>query len=412
MCIPPSLPRYKTFAATLGVCVQTWSSANSQDFTKQLADSAILGLLGGRTTGEIPGILTTGGMKGGFSSGVGLSSLYDSNLFLQRKGPQSELTTLLAPTIRYVTDPEGGAPLSITAGYQPVARAYMENPDLNGVDHSGDVALKIEGSKTAISAFTRYDTTSGTDRLTGKFVTSNFLSTGILYVYQIGTKTSAFAGLASDVSDYESSDLVGYQIYSAQIGTFWSATELLSIGPSMNYTHSKSDNTGEREAWALTMQARYIAAETLVFLGSLGIDYAEISREGGNGTTGLTGSMTANYSINERWIWMNSIRYVTVPSANEMNYFINNFVISTALNRSLLRATIGAGMDLNLSEYEEASEVKYHLGNENNISFFVHYKRNVFSERIGIYSMVRYSLNDGREDWSQIQVSAGLKFQF
>jgi hypothetical protein len=412
MLLPPSPSRYKTLAAALGVCVQTWSTANSQDFTKQIADSAILGLLGGRTTGEIPGILTTDGIKGGFSSGVGVSSLYDSNLFLERNGPQSELTTIIAPTIRYVTDPEGGAPLSFTAGYQPVARAYLENPDLNGVDHSGDIVMKIEGSKTSISAFTRYDTTSGTDRLTGEFVTSNFLSAGILGVYQIGTKTSAFAGLASDVSDYESSNLVGYQIYSAQIGTFWSVTELLSIGPSLNYTNSKSDNTGEREAWALTMQARYIAANTLVFLASLGIDYAEISRQDGNGTAGLTGSMTANYSINERWIWMNSVRYVTVPSANEMNYFLNNFVISTALNRSLQSATIGGGLDLNLSEYEEASEVKYHLGDEKNLSLFIHYKRNVFSERIGFQSMVRYSLNDGRVDWSQVQVSAGLKFQF
>lgn len=411
---PPSrTSKSKAAIVILGMmCIQMWCSAAAESLTLQVANVDPLGLANYVPGGGALDLGMENGIKGVFSYGLGVSSVYDSNFSLSEDDPDSEFSTNLSPWINYRSDPEGGARVSFTANYAPVMRTYLQNSDLNGTDQSGNVAMTVAGSKTVVSLYMSYNEVSGTDRLTGVFVNGTVLNTGILGTYQIAPRTSLSASWTAGMSDYGSGAVVGSNIYTAQFGGFWSATERFSFGPAIRYAVTESDNTGTRDAWALSVQAQYRVGERIQISGSLGLEYAKSSRDDANSTVGLTGGLTANYAINERWGWTNAIRYVTVPSPTESNYVVKNLSISTALNRQLLRATVGTGLELNLSDFVEVGTVGAKLASEENLSAFLSYRRNLFSERLAFESKFRYSVNDGAVDWSQFQLSAGLAIQF
>jgi hypothetical protein len=50
--------------------------------------------------------------------------------------------------------------------------------------------------------------------------------------------------------------------------------------------------------------------------------------------------------------------------------------------------------------------------NQENLSFFLGYGRNLFSERLSFNSQIRYSVNSGQTDWSQFVLSLGLNYTF
>jgi hypothetical protein len=101
-----------------------------------------------------------------------------------------------------------------------------------------------------------------------------------------------------------------------------------------------------------------------------------------------------------------------VPSPSEENYVINNLSISTALYRELLRANVGLGLSMNVGTYDGVGPVGVQLEDDKNFGIFVSYRRKFMHERLEFDSRVRYSVNNGNSDWDQVQVSAGLKFQF
>jgi hypothetical protein len=206
--------------------------------------------------------------------------------------------------------------------------------------------------------------------------------------------------------------VVGSEIYTAQVGGFWAATERFSFGPSIRYSMTKSDLTGDRDAWALLMQARYQVGERIAVSGSLGAEATKNSRDSGNDAVKMTGDLTANYTINELWAWRNSVRYVTVPSPTTVNYVVNNLMISSELNRQFLKATAGLGMELNVSDYTGVGTVTETPLAEDNYSVFLSYHRTIFTERLAMDSRVRYTVNNGSTDWDQFLVTLGLNLEF
>lgn len=398
--------------AVIGTCIPIWSSASAQNFAARVANSDSAGLSAILPLKEPLGLALGEGLKGGFTYGLGMDSVYYSNFFLAENNPESELGINFLPWISYGTDPEGGAKISFTANYRPIVQTYLENSDLNGVDQSGDITMSIEGSKTVISAYASYGQSSGTDPIIGEFVNETFFAAGIQGTYQVASRTALSASFATAMSDYGSGSVVGSNIYTTYIGGYWSATERLSFGPAINYITTDSDNTGTRDAWDFSMQAQYKVGERIQVTGSLGVQYAQNSRDAGSSTVGLTGRLRANYAINEKLTWVNSVQYVTVPSPTELDYLINNLLVTTALNRKLLRARVGLGVDLSIASYEGVGAVTAELENKNNVGVFVSYSRKFFLERLNFDSRVRYSVNNGQTDWSQLLVSAGLNVQF
>ncbi len=413
--IPNILRRKMTFAVMIvaqGLCVPLGNCATMQFLPTSYLGASPLGLRAAlpRSDGSVFGLEE--GIKGGLTYGIGLNTVYDSNFSLSEHDPENELTVNIMPWITYCSDPEGGAPFSFNASYNPNIRTYLNNPGLNGMDHSGSINMKVEGAKTLITAYMNYNTVSGTDRYSGTFVQGSLLNAGISGTYQIAPRTSLFANFRLAMSDYGSSALVGSDTYSAEVGGFWSASERLSFGPAIRYTKGKSVNTGDRDAWALNMQAQYLMGEKLRFQGTLGLEYAKNSRDSGNSTLGLTGRLAASYAITERLQWESSVRYATEPSPTDMNYMLNNLTITTGLSRKLLRATVGLGVELDFSDYVGVGTTGTTQANEDNLSVILSYRRKLFLERVDFDSSIRYGLNSGGHEWSQIQVSAGIYFQF
>jgi len=413
---PPRTSRTKAAVALSCACFFPWSAARGQNFTTQVASPDPLGFYGVLPVGDGFGLglgpsSLGDGLKGGLTYGVELLTVYDNNFFLQESGTKSEMTALVTPKFNYTSDPEGGARYSLVANYTPAFRGYWHNSDLNGVDNSGDVTFHARGSKSELTAYLRYSELAGTDRLTGQFVNGALFTTGLEGNYQVAPRTSVFASWSMASSDYQDSGLIGSDIFTTNVGAFWSATERLAFGPSVRYILSESDNTGSRDAWSLNFQARYKAGERMQFLASIGLETAKSSRDSGD-TTGLTGNLTALYAINDRLVWRNSIEYVTVPSPDQTNFVVNNFSYSSSLERQLTRGTIGVGIDLNLSQYEGVGPVGASPEDEENISAFITYRRKFFLDRLQFETELRYTENNGGTDWDQLRINAGVEVQF
>lgn len=390
-------------------CCSTWA----QNFTARYTTLDPFGATGPLPFGQALAIGDTGvGLKGGVEYGVGIDSVYDSNFFQTENDQTDELHASISPRISYLTDPEGGARVSITAAYQPVIRSYLENSELNGIDQSGNVSVIISGSRTVISAYAGYTQESGTDRLVEEFVTGSALNLGLRGTYQVAPRTSLFASGSTSISDYGESSVVGFDNNTLSLGALWAATERLSIGPSIDFSRSNSDNTGTGDSWGLSANATYSAAERIQLVASLGFQYSDYSRESQAGGFNLTGSLSANYKISELWSWSTSIQSGVIPSPTQTNFVINNWSISTSINRMLMIGSVGLGLDFSFSNYETVGAADTSLSAEENLGVLLSYQRPFFLDRVGFNTSVQYILNSGQSDWSQILLSAGLSMEF
>ncbi len=405
-------PSQTLFMALNGLLLQFGWAAGAEVLATPLPGASPLGLRAVLPGGTGTGFAPVEGFKGGFDYGLAAHAIYDSNFLLTDTNPKSELSSNILPWIRYSSDAQAAAPFSLTASYQPILRVYEHNSNLNGVDNSGGISLKVAGAKTFMAAYLNYNTVSGTDSYSGTFVKGVLLATGLRSSYQIAPRTTLFASLGTTQTDYGSSSLVGSTAHTAEVGGMWAATERCSFGPGLRYTKDQSDNTGTREAWSLNMNARYLMDTQLQFMASLGVQHATNSRDAGNSTVGLTGALAASYSINERWMWDSSIRYVNEPSANDVNYIINHLTASTTLTRQLLRGSVSLGLEWVQSDYTQVGTVGTQLSNESNYNAVLSYHRTMCLDRLDFDTSIRYAINEGNRNWSQLQVSAGVTLRF
>lgn len=405
---PPRKTRIIALAA-ISLC----GFARAQNLSLMVADSNPLGLGNFVPSGKDLDLGLEGTIKGDFGYGLGVITNYNSNLFLTDANEESEVYASVSPWFRYHSDPEGGAIATFTANYTPIINTYLDHSDLNSFDHSGDAVLTLRGSRTEISVFGRYNELTGTDWLTGDFVAGSLITGGIRATRQIASRTSINGGWSVSMSDYGSSANVGADVYTTYFGGMWVSSSRLSLGSTIRYTVSESDNTGTRDAWALLMEARYRVGERIWLSASVGPEYSQNSDGGsGDGSVGLAGSISARYVINDRWSWTTSINNATVPSPSETSYQVNDLTISTALNHQLLRGWISGGLEFRFSDYESVGTVATLRDDEQNTSVYLTYGRNVFSERLFLDSTARYSINDGETDWSQFTLSVGLSVAF
>lgn len=410
----PSPPlRNHWIAAAAAALAMSGGLSSAQNFTMQVADPDPLGL-----RDLMPGVQGVDlgfadGIKGDFGYALRTEGQYNSNFFLTDGDEEQELSFLITPTVNYVSDPEGGAPVSFKASYTPTYRAFLENSDLNAFDQSGDVTLTIQGSRTMLNLFGRYAESSGTDRLTGDFINGSVFNGGLRASREIAPRTTLFGDLTASMSDYGSTANVGSEIYTASFGGLWRASENTQIGTSLRYTLQESDNIDAVDGWALLIEARYKLGERTHLSASLGPEFTNDSgTSGGDASIRLRGDLTARYAITELWMLQTSLVSASVPSPNEANYLVNDIRFSTALYRQLVRGYIGTGLEYNFSDYEDVGAVAFDRDNEQNLSWFLSYRRPLFSDRVDLDTTLRYSVNDGLVDWDQWVLSAGLNVAF
>ena len=408
----PAYPPRKVWISALAPLALFHGTAAGQDFSTRIGNSNPLGI-GAFIPSESKldmDLGLKGKFKGQFFYGVGAETTYSSNFFLTEDNEDDELTLQFAPWITYVSDPEGGAPISLTANYSPSFQAFLENSDLNSADQNANFTLTFTGSRTDVSLFGSYSQLSATDELTREFVDGALFTTGIRANRQIASRTSMNGGATFAITDYSTGDVEGAEMYTTYFGGLWEATQRLDVGSTIRYTMSESDNVTGTSAWALLLDLRYKAGERIWLSSSLGPQFTEDGESGSS--IGLTGDLSARYLINERWTWTTSLRAVTVPSPDETDYVVNNTTLSTSLQRQLLRGSIGGGVDFRLSQYESVGDTVTSPDDEQNIRFFLTYGRPLFSERIGLNTRISYAVNDGEAEWSQVEASVGLNLAF
>lgn len=414
----PSSPRRKIWISALAVLAALSPLSRGQNFTTMVADPDPLGLGAFVSDGGLRGmdLGLEGAIKGDLIYGIGLRSEYNTNFFETENDEESELATFISPWISYTSDPEGGATFSLIANYQPSFNFYLENSELNGNDQSGDLTFRFRGGRTSLDVFGRYTQSSGTDILTGEFVEGTVASAGFLASRQIAPRTSMKAAWTYSESDFGSSDNEGATVQTASLGALWQSTERLSFGPSLRYTMNESDTIGRRHAWALLLSARYKAGERISLSAALGPEYSTASgQEDGEDEEdqlGVAASLVANYRINERLSWRTSINTAAVPAPDQANFVIDNVEFRTSLQREFLRGSLSLGLSHLFSDYQRVGETLDSRDAGKYTSIFVGYGRNVFSERIGFNSELRYSFNRGETDWEQVLVSVGLSVEF
>jgi len=380
--------------------------ASAEDFSLRVSD-------GNRALNEtfFPSPLDAG-LKGGFDYGIGANLTYDSNFFLSDDYTESELYADVSPWITYRTDPEGGAEFSMEAHYSPSFVAYLNNEDLNAINHSGGGSFTYAATRTTFTAYADYAEVSMADRLVGGFIEGSIFSYGISGSYQLAPRTAILAGWSASQSDYTSGARSGSDIYTTEVAGLWDATERLRIGPSLTYTMTESDSTGERDAVALLVKTRYKWGEHVLLDAAGGLEYAKNSRSNEGWELGFTGRFSADYVLNDMWTFRAGMRYSTVPSPNNLNYLVNDLSFTSAIIRNFERSSLELGMGISFSDYEAVGLVVGNREDDEFMNAYLAYKRRIYSDRVKFEAAIRTARNQGDKDWSQWQITTGVSVDF
>ncbi|MEY5020408.1 MAG: hypothetical protein RLZ22_1496 [Verrucomicrobiota bacterium] len=382
------------------------NGARAAEISTRIADPTPWSTGGGMLEQMVPSELK---IKGGLNLALQVGTIYDSNFFLDETNSENETSFYASPLIEYISDPEGGAMSSFKASYGPSFRAYNENSDLNDVDHVGEVVWTLRGSRTELTLFGRYNELSGTDRLSGEFVNGSLFNGGVRLERRIASRTIGFLGASSAISDYSQSDYEGSEVNSVFLGGLWEATERTALGSSLRYSRVSGDGVPDINAWAWLLEARHRVGSRINLSASLGPEYAQ---DGDVDRLGVTGFFRATYNFAERWSWINSIRHALVPTSSSNNQLVDDLVVSTTLQRSLERGSIGGGLEYRYSEFVNVGPDADQRSDEQNAAFVLSWSRPFFSDRVTLDTSARYAFNSGRSDWEQFLFALALKSAF
>jgi hypothetical protein len=386
--------------------VMAQSGVRAAEISTRIADPTEWSTGGGMLEQMVPTELK---IKGGMNLALQVGATYDSNFFLDETNGESETSFYASPLIEYISDPEGGAKSSFAVSYRPSFIAYNENSEYNDVDHVGEVRWTIRGSRTELTLYSRYDELSGTDRLSGEFVNGSLFTGGMRLERRLASRTIGYLGASSAISDYSQSDLQGAQVDSVFLGGLWEATSRTAYGSTVRYSHISGDGVPDVDAWALLLEARHMVSDRINLSASVGPEYAQ---DGDADRLGVTGFLRATYNFAERWAWINSIRHALVPTSTSSNQLVDDLVVSTTLQRSLERGSIGGGLEYRYSEFVNIGRDADLRNDEQNAAFVLSWSRPLFTDRLAFDTSARYAFNSGRSDWEQFLFALALRSSF
>lgn len=402
-------------AWTLGVLlgfVSASSNASAADFSLQLAGADRMmreGIFPAGLFGAVLDPTMEGAIKGQVAYSFSTIASYTSNASLAAGG-DSDLILSFRPTAYYTTDPAGGARYVINAYYAPSYQHYFEDSSRGGFNQSGGVSFSTSGARASVGSFFNVAQSSGADRITGGFSDVTIISGGLSASYQVAPRTNVWSSLTAAHSDYSSGG-ADSDLYSAQLGATWAATERLGIGPSLRYNRAESESTGVRSAAGLLFNVSYEATERINLRASIGAELVDHSRLSGSSAPSLTGDFSLDYRINELWSTSASIRYANIPAPSDAGYVVNDLSLNAAVSRALLRGSLSAGAGYGNSRYERVDPAAAARGGDETLSLFLGYSRPLPWEHVTFFSSVSRSHSFSR-DWSQWGASIGVSISF
>jgi len=390
----------------------------------------------------------------GFRFAVGGQLNYDSNIFLEESGGVSDLFFVLAPAVEYRSAPDG-VPGVVDAFYRPFVRLYLDESSLNTIDHSAGLDIAFESRRTALNAGVRYGRFTRSDRFVREVLESENLLAFARGEYNLTEKTSIEAGWRGNRIENLETGGTRSTTSRFELTGWWQTTVKTRVGPSVRYTDSTSDTTGDREAIAVMAVVDSSPRQELNLSAGLGVErvrgdrvgggsdtsptgrlavdyrpsekvslfgdlrYEAISRRsavrfdrGGGGEPALTGQLVAIYRPNRAWAFRAEARAETFPSQDTAGYSIADQVYSLVVTRFLPAGALSLEGDLSFADYEQVGDVAENRRNQETYGLAVRYTHWLLAERTALDSVMRWSTNRGNGDWDRFQASLGLNYQF
>lgn len=399
-----------------------------------------------------------GGLDGkydgeGFVFGLGLSGVYDSNLYLSESDEIDDFSLLLSPSVRYSSAPPGGALWILNASYAPVIRRYLDQDDLDGLDHAAQVALGYDGPVTRFSTNAGYSRAQQANRFIGGQTETEQHS----LAFSAGHILSGLTSLAMDFS-HSTSETTGFsgsevETTVASVSVLWDATPLVKVGPTMRFSQRTSGSLGDSESigllatvdYALTGVTKLGASAGLEtvsatrdgdsgtsFTGGISLSYrppdlpwsasAELayggvrqasagSRYGGGGDSPISGSVSVSYTIGQFWVVAAGLRYESFPSPGGEAYSINDFSGTFSVARELGTGSVKGSLSVGESEFEGVDGAP-ERENQDNMEVSLAHQTQVLDERASLQTALSYSENGGDRDYSRWQLTMGLRYEF
>jgi hypothetical protein len=101
-----------------------------------------------------------------------------------------------------------------------------------------------------------------------------------------------------------------------------------------------------------------------------------------------------------------------VPTSSSVNQLVDDLVVSTTLQRSLERGSIGGGLEYRYSEFVNIGRDADLRNDEQNLAFVLSWSRPLFTDRLALDTSARYAFNSGRSDWEQFLFALALRSSF
>ena len=208
----------------------------------------------------------------------------------------------LAPIFEYRSGPLEGVPGIVTLTYEPIIRKYLDDSDLDTIDHSASSSVSFAGARGTFLARADYGLYSESNYLVDGVADSESFSLIVSGAYQVSERTT----LSSEFSHrYRSTEPVeGAQtsndVSSAEIGVSWAAKSNLSIGPTLRYTETSADTAESSESMSYLVTVDYspLPIPNLELSMSAGIEAVEID---GEDSSGFTGNIDVTYRQEDRF---------------------------------------------------------------------------------------------------------------
>lgn len=401
----------------------------------------------------------------GFRFGVNTQLTYNSNIFADESGEVDDFTFTISPTVQYRSAPDG-VPGQVSLSYTPFIRLYVDQTDLNTIDHSASGTVSYAGARGTFSASVNYGLFTHTDRESGGLQETESFSYRSASTYQIASRTSLEATSSFRITNDNGVSRSGNSVSGTgsddrvsqfQLAGFWQATTRTRFGPSVRFSRSTSDNVGDRDAQALLFVADYQPRPELSLNGSIGVE--QVQEDGFMGSssrdsTNLTGGFGVNYRPNDRISLQADLTYAAIPqsrstayrsgggdssfsgglslrytpnlwwsfglgvnldaypSADSTNYSINDQTYTASVTRTLPTGSISLVGSLSFSGYDSVGTVDRDQDDGEYRSVTLSYGRPVFAERASFSSSLQWADNSGNTDWSRFQATLGLGFGF
>ncbi|NNM29399.1 MAG: hypothetical protein HKO57_07755, partial [Akkermansiaceae bacterium] len=383
-------------------------------------------------------------LRQGFRFSLGASVLYDSNLFLEESGEDSDLAALLSPTFEFRSAPEEVRGV-VTARYMPLVRRYLDESSLDTIDHSAEIEARFRGAKGEIAATLDFGKFSVADRIVGTRVDRQSYGLVVDALYDISARSFLEAAWQAFSREDDGVGVSDSETYVLNATAFWRASPFLNVGPSIRHVETSSGALGDRSSWALSAVAAYTPDEAFTIQISAGVEQADgtassgdsagftgavdlsyqpnnrIILEGGlgyaainqavvtefgqvgGGSQRLTGRLSCIYTPNNDWNLDGTVFVSTNPSPSASGVSVNDRTLQLAATRKLPRGSLTCRGTLTNTQFDSVFGAAPASRDSDGYRLAIDYVRVLSGQDVVLNSSLQWSGNSGVSDWKRLQ---------